>query len=153
MPKKGGTITPQERAVIDAATSSRTQTEIAERAGYANPSGVTKALARPVVQAEIVARQIERLTKEVLPLAVQVHIDMLTDARTPAGARAQLIKLAYDKTFGEGAYDRSLAGKEPHEMSAEEISKALQALQHEASERARPIIEGESAQVAPNILD
>jgi hypothetical protein len=147
MPKKGGTITPQERHVIDVVTKPLTHAEIAAKTGYANSSGVSKALARPAVQAESIQRQMLRIETEVLPLAVQTHIDMLISDKTPAGAKAQLVKLAYDRALGS---QEANAGKAPHEMTADEIAKALMALQSEASNRAKPIIEGESAPVAPN---
>jgi phage terminase small subunit len=151
MAKNSERITPQQRAFIDAYVKNPDVMKAQEVAGYAPGSnGGYKALAKPAVHAEIVQRQLARLHNEVLPLAVQTHIDMLIDAKTPAGAKAQLVKLAYDRALG--AQDVG-ANKAPHEMTADEIAKALLDLQREASNRATPIIEGESAQVAPNAFE
>jgi hypothetical protein len=88
------------------------------------------------------------LFEQVLPLAVQMHLALLADAKTPAGARVQAIKLAYDRTLGlaEGAEH-----KEPHEMSSDEIAKAIGQLEAVAFARAKPVLELESAQGAQQV--
>ena len=151
MAKKGEGITPQQRAFVTAYVANPDVKAAQRVAGYTEESGGGyKALRKPAIAAEVARLQLERISNTVLPLAVDVHIELLTNKNTPAGARVQAVKLAYDRAFGDGASDKM---KEPHEMSAEEIAKALMALQREASERARPVIEGESTQVAPNPLD
>lgn len=121
--------------------------EAARASGYANHTPGSKALQTPHVQAEIARIQTERLFNEVLPLAVQVHIDLLTNPATPAGARVQAVKLAYDRTLGG---DATSATKEPHEMTADELARAIDdaklraaALESVKADRARPIIEGD----------
>ncbi len=148
MPKKGGGSTPQERKFVEAYVATQDARYSATQAGFAQPrSAGYKALSRPAVQAEIARLQQERLFQEVLPLAVEVHIDMMRDSKTPAGARAQLVKLAYDRTFGsqEGAQ-----AKEPHEMTAEEIADTINKLEQVAALRAKP---AQSAQDAPNVFE
>jgi hypothetical protein len=109
--------------------------------------GVDKAVMRPPVQAEIARIQTERLFNEVLPLAVQVHIDLLTSPATPAGAKVQAVKLAYDRTLGVEGADKT---KQPHEMTPDELAKALAeaklkaaALESVQADRARPVLEHE----------
>jgi len=130
-------------------------TRAAAKAGYADVSSGSHALKRPDVQAEIARLQTERLFNEVLPLAVQVHIDLLTSPTTPAGAKVQAVKLAYDRTLGvEGAAN----AKQPHEMTPEELAKAIAeaklkaaTLENVKADRARPVLEhepGESAEEA-----
>lgn len=143
MPKKTGTMTPQERIFAQEYAAIGDAQRAAVAAGYQAPkaSGY-KALARPAVASEIVRLQTERLTNEVLPLAVDVHIRLLKDPRTPGGVLVQAVKVAYERALGTGAAE----GKEPHEMTADEIATALQALKREASNRAKPVIE-------PSVLD
>jgi hypothetical protein len=97
-----------------------------------------------MVAAEVARIQMERLTNEILPLAVDVHCRLLKDPRTPGGVLVQAVKLAYERALGSGAME----GKEPHEMTADEIATALQALKREASNRAKPVIES-----APSVMD
>lgn len=58
-------------------------------------SGAWRAMQRPAVQDAIRREQQARLFNEVLPLAVEAHVKLLTDPATPAGARAQAVGLAY----------------------------------------------------------
>lgn len=122
-------------------------TVASRKAGYADVSSGSHALKRQDVNAEIARIQAERLFNEVLPLAVQVHIDLLTSPSTPAGAKVQAVKLAYDRTLGS---DQAGAGKEPHEMTPQELQKALDdarlqaaALESVKADRARPIVDHE----------
>ena len=99
---------------------------------------------KPEVQAEIARIQTERLFSEVLPLAVEQHLALLRNAATPAGARVQAIKLAYDRTLGG---DDAHPAKEPHEMSADEIAEAISKLESVAAARAKPIDDAPSEDV------
>jgi hypothetical protein len=115
--------------------------------GYVDHTGGVRASQAPHVQAEIARIQTERLFNEVLPLAIQVHSDVLTNPATPAGARVQAVKLAYDRTLGG---DAASSEKQPHEMSAEELAKAIAeaklraaALENVKADRAKPVIEGD----------
>lgn len=120
----------------------------AKKAGYAHHTGGIHALENPAVRAEIARIQTERLFNEVLPLAVQTHIDLLTNPATPAGARVQAVKLAYDRTLGG---DGATADKQPHEMTPQELQKALDdarlkaaALESVKADRARPVIDDQA---------
>ena len=152
MPLKSGKITPGERAFAAAYAETGSQGYAGKKAGYVSAAGASLALQRPAVQAEIARIQTERLFNEVLPLAVRVHIDLLQNPATPAGARVQAVKLAYDRTLGT---DASASDKQPHEMTADEIAKALAearlraaTLESVKADRAKPVIDA-----SPGVLD
>lgn len=114
----------------------------AHAAGVSDRSNaVGKALARPAVQAEIARVQQERLFSEALPAAVQCLISIATDPKAAAGARVQASKVILDRTLG---IDEAMKGKEPHEMTPDELAKAIEQLQRLASDKARPIVELEA---------
>jgi hypothetical protein len=149
MPSKTGRTTPQERRFAEAYAITGDVAFAAQKARYSNASSGHHALARPAIQEEIRRKQLEKLFNDVLPLAVTQHIALLEDPKTPAGAKVQAIKLAYDRTLGsqEGAQSKA-----PHEMSAEELQAELAqsklrlaALESAKADQARPVIEVESA--------
>lgn len=120
----------------------------ATQAGYARPSAAaSQALARPAIQAAIREEQAARLNNELLPLAVRAIERLLLDPKTPAGATVQAAKLVMDRTLGDTG---AAGGKEPHEMTGEELARALDRLRREAADRAKPMIEGEAVQVEPD---
>jgi phage terminase small subunit len=138
MPKKGGKFTPQERTFVKHMAETGDKTYSATKAGYKTPEVVGHIVAaKPAIRAEIVHAQQEKLFNELLPLAVRVHAEILSDIKTPAGARVQAVKLVYDRTLG---LDEALKGKEPHEMTPEELAKAIDALERVAAERARQVV-------------
>lgn len=142
MPLKNGRLTPQEAAFVDRVADHGNALIAAREAGYsakcAQPMA-SKLTRNPEIQQAILARQQERLFSEVLPLAVQQHIALLQNGATPAGAKAQLIKLAYDKA-GIGQPD-TVDGKEPHEMSGRELDQAIAKLRAEIEARSRKTID------------
>jgi hypothetical protein len=143
MPLKNGRQTGQESVFIQHYAATGDRRYAALQAGSRDPSSfAAKALARPAVQAEIARIQVERLYTEGLALAVDMHIHMIRDPATPAGARAQAIKLMYDRTIGQG--DQAEA-KEPHEMTAEELEAAIQKLRRAAADKAKPVLEHDPA--------
>lgn len=94
-------------------------------------------MARDAVRAEVVRLQTDILFRELLPLAIVAHRALLTDAAVPAGARAQAVKLAYDRTIG--ASEGADAEKDPSEMTLDEIIKRTEVLQRERSDRAKDV--------------
>lgn len=131
-------MTHTERKIAQGMATTGDKRYAAMIAGVSATSGaVTKALARPAVQAEIAAQQVAMLFELGLPLAVKTHIAILEDPKTPAGAKVQAVKLMYDRTLGvENQADR----KEPHEMSADELSREIERLKREVSDRAKPVV-------------
>jgi phage terminase small subunit len=138
VPIKGGKLTAKERAFIPAMARTNDRHYAAYRAGLSQPDAAgSQLMARDAVRAEVVRVQTDMLFKELLPLAISAHRKLLTDAAVPAGARAQAVKLAYDRTIGasEGSADQ----KDPSEMTLDEIIQRTEALQRERSDRARDV--------------
>lgn len=145
MPLKNGRLTPRERAFVPAMVATGDVQRAGEAAGLAQPrSQGYQMLARPAVAAEIVRLQTERLVNEILPLAIEQHKALLLAPGTPAGAKSQLIKLAYDRTMGSQEGGR----KEIHEMTAAELAQELEDMRRRQAELAKPVFEGESIEVA-----
>ena len=141
MPRKGGRQTPQERAFVGAYVATGDVQRAATEAGYSQPrSQGYQALARPAIAAEVVRLQTERLVNEILPIAIEQHKALLLAPSTPAGAKSQLIKLAYDRTMGSQEGGR----KEIHEMTAAELAQELDDMRRRQAELAKPILEGEA---------
>jgi phage terminase small subunit len=138
MPDKKGRLTAQERVFIEKMAKTSDKTYSAAAAGYKQPSVVGHIVAaKPAIQQEIAAAQTAILFELGLPLAVKTHIAILEDPKTPAGAKVQAVKLMYDRTLGvENQADR----KEPHEMSADELSREIERLKREVSDRAKPVV-------------
>lgn len=130
-------MTITERKIAEAYATTGDKRYAGYAAGVSAISGTTnKALQRPAVQAEVARIQQERLFNEALPAAVQCLISIIGDSKAPAGARVQASKVVFDRTLG---LDEALKGKEPHEMTPEELAKAIDALERVAAERARQV--------------
>ena len=147
MPQKTARLTPKQSIFARRVAQGQPLSEASKLSGYSNHVGGVHAIQAPHVQAEIARIQTERLFNEVLPLAVQAHIDLLTNPATPAGARVQAVKLAYDRTLGG---DATGSDKQPHEMTADELARAIDdaklraaALESVKADRAKPVIEGD----------
>jgi phage terminase small subunit len=149
MPKRNGVLTPQERIMSQTYAKTGDKGYTAYVAGVSPTSNaVGKALQRPAIQAEIARQQQEILFNTALPAAVNCLISIVNDARAAAGARVQASKVILDRTLG---MDDAGAGKEPHEMTAEELAKAIAEaklraamLESTKADRARPIVEAEA---------
>lgn len=151
MPIKSGKLTPQERVFVDKYAMTGDSKYAAEKAGYVHPiQRAHTALARPAIQAEIARVQTERLYSVALPAAVQCLEDIVSGDKYPAGARVQAAKVILDRTLGA---DGSSEAKEPHEMTADELARQIDKLKREASNRAKPILEGETLSQSPSVLD
>jgi phage terminase small subunit len=143
MPKKGGRLTLQERAFAHEYAATGDKTYAATVAGYGSPRqrGID-AIARPGVLDEIRKVQVTKLFQEALPAAVNCLVSIITDPKAAAGARVQASKVVLDRTLG---LTEDGAGKEPHEMTSEELAKAIGEMERVAFERAKPV---ESAPIA-----
>lgn len=147
MPIKGGKQTTNERAFARHYALTGDRNYAATKAGYAAPAvAASQALQRPAVQAEIARQQQELLFSKALPAAVKCLIDIAGDVKAPAGARVQASKVILDRTLG---LDEALKGKEPHEMTPEELAKAIDALERVAAERARQVTPSTTIDEAP----
>lgn len=149
-------MTPQERAAASTYAATRNVSEVKRVAGYAHQSGAHNALARPAVQAEIARIQGERLFKEGLELAVDVHLELLTSKAVSASVRLGAVKLMYDRTLGgEGATE----GKDPDQMTAAELGRERMRLERIIAEKLQEAatIEGQAVEVSsdpsPGVFD
>ena len=141
MPKKGGKLTPQERSFAKHYASTGDATFSAKKAGYGTPtSRGSELLQRPAVAAEAQRISLARLQNEVLPLAIERHLSLLTDKKTNGPALSKAIELAYKYGFNS---DSVAKDKQPHEMTGEELAEAIAALRRAAADKAKPIIDVE----------
>lgn len=149
MPLKSGALTGQERKVAEVYAVTGDQGYSAHKAGLTQP-GASKALSRPAVQAEVARLQVERLFVEALPAAVTCLVSLIKNEKAPAGARVQAAKVVMDRTIGAGDAG---ASKEAHEMTGEELARAIDELTRVAAERARPVNQIEDKTIEPGIFD
>lgn len=137
MPLRSGKATPNEMAFAAHYASTGDRDYAAAKAGYAHPpSGASRALARPAVQAEIARVQMERLFTEALPAAVTCLVGLIQNDKAPAGARVQAAKVVMDRTLGA---QEAMGGREPHEMNGDELARAIEELTRLAAEKAVPV--------------
>ncbi|RWA81484.1 MAG: hypothetical protein EOQ31_31560 [Mesorhizobium sp.] len=126
-------------------------THSARIAGYAHPQPRgSDNLRKPAVQAEIRAQQLARLHNDLLPLAINTLQTALTDAVVPWGSKMVAAKIVLDRVYAPG---EAGAGKDPAEMSGDELQSAIDRLRREASERAKPMIEIEESIPKPGAFD
>lgn len=140
---KKGHLTPAERVFAESVAGTLDARYAAVKAGYSQPGrDAERLLARPAVQAEIAAYQSDRLFNDALPAAVDCLIEIMRNAKAPAGARVQAAKLTFDRTLGaiDGAQ-----GKEAHEMTGVELAEAIARLEDIAAARAKPVNPPESS--------
>lgn len=147
MRRKAGAMSKQEAVFAGKMAVTGDRHYAAREAGYAHaPQAAAKLMQREPVLAEIARQQTETLFRDALPAAVQCLVSLIRSDKAPAGARVQAAKVVLDRTLGaEGA----TSIKEPHEMTPEEIAKAIDALEREAAARAKPV---ELAQAEPSIF-
>lgn len=150
MPKQNGHLGKQERAFAAAYAETGNTQFSSMQAKYAHGSvSGSRTLARPAVQAEIARIQTERLFNEVLPAAINCLREIIINPKAPAGARVQAAKVVMDRTLGQ---DDAQQGKEPHEMTGEELARAIAELEAVAAGRAR-VVNPEPAEIGPEIGD
>lgn len=137
MPTKSGRLAQQEQVFIEKMAATGDKVYSAKAAGYAQPSrDAGRTLARPAVQAEIARLQVERLFTEALPAAVTCLIDLIKNDKAPAGARVQAAKVVMDRTIGSSD---AQGNKEAHEMTGEELARAIDELTRVAADRAKVV--------------
>ena len=115
---------PQQQAFARHMAATGNATYAAEKAGYAHPHRTGAAMmARTAVAADVRAKQLKRLVDDALPLAVNTVIGVMTDPKSTERGRLIAAKIVLDQVKG---MDPALERKEAHEMSAEELQRALQ---------------------------
>jgi phage terminase small subunit len=147
MPDKLGRINKQESVFIERYAATGDARYAAEKAGYKSPAArASENLAKPMVVAEVQKLQRARLANEALPLAVDRLVGQLKDKNVVGAPLNKAIELTLK--YG-GAVADEAQGKEPHEMSGEELARAIDTLERAAMAKAKPI----EATVEPSILD
>lgn len=113
-------------------------TYAAEKAGYRNPVIQGQQKRTSTILAPTIEETRNRLRTEGFSIGVGVLIDMAKDPKTPASTRRAAASDLVKYGGGDPAGD---AAKEPHEMDSSELDKAIQRLQREAADRAKPIVD------------
>lgn len=151
MPTIKGVFTPRERAFIGHMAATGDLTYASHKAGYANVSGGHHAMARPAVALEVHRVQLARIQNEVLPLAVNRHLELLGDKTVTGQTLNRAIEMAYKYGLGAGDDGRR---KEAHEMTAEELAQAIDTLKRAAADKALPVLDLEAnAVAAPSVFE
>lgn len=139
MPWKDGSLTRGELAFSEAFVKLGNREE-AEKAAGLTPGYGYKVLLRPEVQREIRAREEARLISEGLPVGLDALIDVAKNPKSPAASRVAAGKALLDRALGAPG---DSTAKEPHEMDAADIDKAiaqaLAKLEGMAAARAKPV--------------
>lgn len=138
MPLKTGEMTKGETAFLAAYVELGDRAKAERRAGIAAGTG-WRILARPAIQAQLVERQVTRVTSELLPLALDTLKEIMSNARAPAAARVQAAKIVVDRGLPAGEDGRT---KELHEMTPDELAQAIATLEGQAAALARPVPQG-----------
>lgn len=153
MPLKNGHYTKQENRFIDEMVRTGDKTYSATKAGYAHPrsNGATIA-AKDTIDAAIRQRSAARLQNEAVPIAIDVLIEIMLDRKQPGNTRVNAADktMKYANVAGEAG-----EGKEPHEMTADELARAIERLNQIKADRARPIVELEASSIDqdPGLFD
>lgn len=137
MPIKSGKLTQMERKWVEKFVETGDATYAAEKAGYRHASTRGGQLTHnPELMAEARKLAQRRMSLEVLPLAVQRHVDLLSDPATSGQTLNRAIELAYK--YGMVSTDGA-EHKEPSEMTPDELERARQQLLAELAARAKPV--------------
>jgi hypothetical protein len=94
----------------------------------------------------LIALDVELL--EVAELSVRELKKMLLDPRTPAAARITAINTGLKANGLSDGLKHDAGGKEPHEMTADELQQQIARLRREAVDRSRLIIDAVPVQIA-----
>lgn len=125
MPLKDGSLTKYEQAFCIAFAELGDREAARLRAGISVASAY-QMLQRPELQREIAAQQQALIATDLFIHSVSAAREIVTNPKSPAAARVSIIKLVWDRMAPTGA-DAARA-LEPHEMSAEQLSEAINRL-------------------------
>lgn len=129
---------PTERQIEFQARYAATGDHIgaAQLAGYPHPiQAAHRNLNTPSIMAEVLREQQRILVCDVVPAAVACLASIIRDPHAPTGARVNAAKVVMDRAY---AISDGM-GKEPHEMSADELGEAIAKLEAAAAAKAREV--------------
>lgn len=114
---------PQQQAFTRAMAATGDGEYAATVAGYKQPAQSARNLMlKPAVVADVRTKQLKRLVDEALPLAVSTVIDVMSNEKSSERGRLIAAKIVLDRVEG---MDPAIERKEAHEMTYEELQKAL----------------------------
>jgi len=144
MPDKSGRMTYQERVFVEQYARTGDAVYSAAKAGYKHPrASASQNLAKPTIQARV-EKVRDYLRSTGLEIGVSVLVELAQDrtGKTPATVRraaaSDLVKHGKGEIVG-------ILDKEPHEMSGEELARAIERLdilEEEKMKRAKPVSGG-----------
>lgn len=145
MPLKNGRLTKQENRFVNEMVRTGDKPYSAHKAGYRHAAAhAAEIAARPAIDAEIRQRSAAKLQNEAVPIAIDVLIEIMLDKKQPGSTRVN----AADKALKHAnAGVEGAEGKEPHEMTADELARAIERLNQVKADRARPIVELEASTI------
>lgn len=124
MPLKNGHLTASERRFAEVMADTGDATYAGHKAGYKSSAGISLASRRPEVQAEIGKRVMEKLAG-----LGELAVKTVNDAMTSNTATWTNKLTAADMVLKRLERGEGTGGKEPSEMSADELQAAIRALQ------------------------
>jgi hypothetical protein len=132
MPDKKGRLTPQEREFATAYALTGDATFAAGKARYRSPASIMKAKDPAILK---VVEEIQRawLIDEALPLSRAAVIDLLQPG-APPGERGRMARYVQDKV--DTMFGDKLGDKDPSEMTADELARAIDLLSAAAAAKA-----------------
>lgn len=137
MPDKTGRLTPMEGVFAKHYGETGDATYAATKAGYSQPVVVgSQKRQDPRVLAASRAAARDRLRSEGAEVGVRVLIDIASDAKQPAGAR---VNAAVNLVKHSGISAEGADTLEPHEMTPEQIAKAIGELERNAAAQAKAV--------------
>lgn len=134
MPDKKGRQTPQEAQWIEHMARTGDPVYAASKAGYAAPHvSASQLQRRPEVMADVRSRMVRAATASGVAIIERLVTIALAETSKAADAIAAA-KVLLPMAMGQAA-----DGKQPHEMTGEELQRAIDQLRREAGDRAKVI--------------
>lgn len=137
MPLPSGDLTRGEQAFVAAYADVGDRAKAEKIAGIPAGTGY-RIMARPEIAKRISERQLARINCELLPVAVDTLLDVMTSAKSPAAARVQAAKIVIDRAL---PVDDRGAPKDLSEMTPEELAQAINTFEGMAAAMAKPVSE------------
>lgn len=130
-------LSPMQRTFARHMADTGDATYAASKAGYAQPmTRGSENKSDPDIAGEVRRLARDKLRTEGAEVGVRVLIEIASDAKQPAGARVQ----AADKLVRHsGISAEGSDGLEPHEMTADQIARAIDELTRAAASGAKPV--------------
>lgn len=134
MPLKSGMKTPQEAAWVETMARTGDALYAATKAGYAHPQPRASAnLAKPDLMADV-RRETSRILARAGVIAAERLAKIVADPKSKDSDAIAAAKVILPQALGTDA-----ERKQPHEMTGDELQRAIDQLRREAGDRAKVI--------------